>query len=156
MTTGRMSCSRGRLPLKGILTIVGGFIVHLTLGTQLTYGRSLCFLCLLSFIGSSVWLISFLFIHSSFSFIHSFSLPVCLSLFQTQKKVQTNAYFNTDTQYAHFRGNPVYRFFFLFTFSLVLSHVYLFIHLFIHSATLPSCLPFGFVCLFICSFIHPL
>ena len=25
------------------------------------------------------------------------------------KKVQTNAYFDTDTQYANFRGNPLYQ-----------------------------------------------
>ncbi|KAK7091678.1 oxalate:formate antiporter-like [Littorina saxatilis] len=35
-----MVCCGGKLPLKGILTIVGGFIVHLTLGTQLTYGNT--------------------------------------------------------------------------------------------------------------------
>ncbi|XP_076438092.1 apicoplast pyruvate carrier 1-like [Babylonia areolata] len=34
-----MQCSEGRLPVKGILTIVGGFLVHVTLGTQLTYGN---------------------------------------------------------------------------------------------------------------------
>ncbi|XP_076456383.1 apicoplast pyruvate carrier 1-like [Babylonia areolata] len=35
-----MHCAGHRLPVKGIMTIVGGFLVHLTLGTQLTYGNT--------------------------------------------------------------------------------------------------------------------
>ena len=146
-----MSCSRGRLPLKGILTIVGGFIVHLTLGTQLTYGKSLCFLCLLSFMGSAVWLISFVFIHSSFCFIHSFSLPVCLSLFQSQKGSNERLFILTRTRSMQIFGEIP---FITFFFSLFFLSFHIFIHSFIHSATLPSCLPFGFVCLFVRLFIH--
>lgn len=30
----------GRVPVRGILVVVGGFLMHMTLGTQLTYGEA--------------------------------------------------------------------------------------------------------------------
>ena len=30
-------------------------------------------------------------------------------IWSKHKKVQMNAYFNMDTQYAHFQGNPLYQ-----------------------------------------------
>ncbi|KAL8603386.1 hypothetical protein ACOMHN_004237 [Nucella lapillus] len=35
-----MACCVRKIPIRGVLAVIGGFIIHLTIGTQLTYGNT--------------------------------------------------------------------------------------------------------------------
>ncbi|KAK7091591.1 uncharacterized MFS-type transporter YhjX-like [Littorina saxatilis] len=36
----RVTCCKQKIPVRGILVVIGGILVHITLGTQLTYGNT--------------------------------------------------------------------------------------------------------------------
>ena len=37
--TATRGCSE-KIPLRGVLAVIGGILIHLTLGTQLTFGKT--------------------------------------------------------------------------------------------------------------------